>query len=76
MGYTKNDTVRLYKDIERQYDIKNATGFRQNANGSIGYSIYMDLGIIKKRTFCTAWIIDEDGATPRLTSAYRRDKRV
>lgn len=76
VGYTKNDAVRLYKDIERRYDIKKATGFRQNANGSIGYSIYMDLGIIKKRTFCTAWIIDEDGATPRLTSAYRRDKRV
>lgn len=27
----KRGAVRLYKDIERQYDIKNAKGFRKNA---------------------------------------------
>ena len=76
VGYTEKDSVRLYKDIERQYDIKKAKGFRNGNNGEIRFAIYMKLGVNKKRTFCTSWYIGQDSGIPKLTSAYRSDERV
>lgn len=33
VGYSEKDAVRLYRDIERQYDIKNAKWFRKKRQG-------------------------------------------
>lgn len=40
VGYSEKDSVRLYKDIEKQYDIKKTKGFRKNAKGEMSYAIY------------------------------------
>lgn len=76
VGYSEKDAVRLYKDIERQYDIKNAKGFRKNAKGETSYAIYMKLGVTKKRTFCTAWKIEKGSEIPKFVSGYRSDERA
>lgn len=76
VGYSEKDSVRLYKDIERQYDIKKAKGFRKSNSGEMRFAIYMRLGVNKKRTFCTSWYVEKIGDIPKLTSAYRSDERV
>lgn len=69
VGYTQNNCELLFKDIEVQFDINNATEYR-HGNGFEKFVIYMMLGITKKRPFATVWQV-ENGNRPRFITAYR-----
>ena len=73
-GYTEQDVLQLRYDIARQFDMGKAVEFRQRAGGAATFNIYMELGVTKKRSFCTGWMLDEPNATPRIVTAFRKDK--
>ena len=41
---------------------------------NIKFAVYGELGIIKKRRFCTAWQIDEGTSTARFISGYMKGR--
>ena len=71
VGYSPDDYVKLYKDIAAQFDMEKAEYDEKSKFGQ-GFSIDMQLGITKKRTFKTVWQIDKEGDKPRLITAHRR----
>lgn len=73
VGYKPDDYEKLFDDIARSFDIEKAVQFRPNPKGKEGFSIFMELGVTKKRTFRTTWEWDGKGSKPRFTSAYRDD---
>lgn len=75
MGYTENDSSRLFKDIENEFDPAKKRDARKGPRGDEQFSISMSLGVTKKRMFTTAWQIDNSETEPRLITAYR-DRRI
>ena len=73
VGYTVDDYEKLNKDIDEQFDISKATEFRYK-NDIVDFSIYMFLGINKKKRFRTVWRNDTPGDKPRFITAYRKDE--
>lgn len=71
VGYSSDDHVKLYKDIAAQFDMEKAEYDEKSKFGQ-GFSIDMQLGITKKRTFKTVWQIEKEGDKPRLITAHRR----
>lgn len=71
VGYLPDDYAELYKDIAAQFDMEKAKYDEKSSFGQ-GFSIDMQLGITKKRTFKTVWQIDKNGDKPRLITAHRR----
>ena len=71
VGYSPDDYAKLYKDIAAQFDMEKAEYDEKSKFGQ-GFSIDMQLGITKKRTFKMVWQIDKEGNKPRLITAHRR----
>lgn len=70
VGYTAKDSLRLFKDIEKGYDLSKATNFI-NINNGKRFSIFMQLGMTKKKRFRTVWQIDTPDLCPRFITSYR-----
>lgn len=73
VGYSLKEGKRLFRDIEKEYDISKATDFlfegpRQK------FSIFMQLGISSTKRFRTVWMTDTEDSPPRLITAYREDE--
>ena len=70
-GYTLADGLRLFQDMEKQFDEEKALKRKTLANGFEEFVIYMSLGVNKKRTFRTVWRRDDMDIRPRFITAYR-----
>ncbi len=70
VGYKPEDDLRLFRDIETQFNRKLAEGFRYDTN-SVSYSIVMQLGVTVKKPFLTAWTEDGAAEFPRFVTAHR-----
>ena len=75
VGYTELDIDQLNADIYRQFDESQKTDVRVSADGTETFSIFMELGTDKKRTFRTVWQREPGDGKPRLITAHREDKK-
>ena len=71
VGYTSDDPVQLRYDMAKQFDVEKAVEFSKNPNGQEKFSIFMDLGVTKSRTFRTVWQKDTPDSAPRIITAHR-----
>ena len=71
VGYTENDIERLNSDIEEQFDEAKAVDYRHEGDATTYFSIYMCLGIVKKKKFRTVWRVDKNIDKPRFITAHR-----
>lgn len=70
VGYKESDSELLFKHIEDGFDMSKRVGDRISERGQAQFRIPMNLGVLKKKVFTTAWQIDKEGDPPKLTSAY------
>lgn len=75
VGYTEQDGAILNTDIYKQFDDTLKTDIRIAEDGTESFSIFMELGTTKKRTFRTVWQRDPDSEKPRFITAHREDKK-
>ena len=75
VGYKPGDYELLFDDIAAGFDMKKAVDFRPNPSGKEGFSIFMKLGVTKKRDFRTTWERKNSKSKPRFTSAYRNSPK-
>ena len=75
VGYTQEDPLRLRYDMARQFDMEKAVDFSEDLNGTTSFSIFMDLGVDKIRTFRTVWKKDTESSVPRIITAHREDPK-
>ena len=74
-GYSTKDGERLRNDITGQFNISKAEDYRENEDGSVKFSIFMQLGVGEKRRFRTVWLQENEQAEPRLITAHREDEK-
>lgn len=72
--YTSDDALRLRYDMARQFDMSKAVEFKGKNGGARTFNLYMELGVTKKRSFVTGWIVDNPGDTPRIVTAFRKNQ--
>lgn len=70
VGYTINDGEQLKRDITVNFDYKNAVDIVQLQNKE-KFSIFMELGVNKKRRFRTVWEKTGENPVPRFITAHR-----
>ena len=78
VGYTAKDGDTLRSELGEAF----RNGFRTDIHGGdrqgdICFNIYTELGITKRRLFCTGWQIDNGDNKARFITAFdkkRRDK--
>ncbi len=73
IGYTSDDPLRLRYDMARQFDVSKAVEIKILNGGAKKFNIYMELGITKRRRFCTGWIQDTPDSLPRIVTGFRKD---
>lgn len=73
VGYTQDDPMQLRYDMAQQFDMDKAVEETVNKKGEKKFSIFMDLGVTKKKRFRTVWQIDPDNGKPRIITAHRED---
>lgn len=73
VGYTPDDYELLFDDIASCYDESKAVDVRKKENGVEDFSIFMDLGVQKKKRFRTVWRRDTPNSKPRLITGHRED---
>ena len=66
--------MQLRYDMARQFDISKAVDFRVNQKGQEKFSIFMELGVSKTRTFRTVWQKDTPESIPRIITGHRENK--
>lgn len=70
VGYTVDDCELLKSDIKRQFDYKNAVDFVRLGDKE-KFSIFMELGVGKRRRFRTVWEKKGENGIPRFITAHR-----
>ena len=60
--------------MARQFDMSKAVEFKGKNGGARTFNLYMELGVTKKRSFVTGWIVDNPGDTPRIVTAFRKNQ--
>lgn len=76
VGYTPDDFLLLRYDMARRFDMEKAVDFTTNAKGETKFSIFMELGVTKKRWFRSVWQMDTPDSKPRIITAHREDKKT
>ena len=71
VGYTTRDGERLVRDMEAQFDKAKACDFRREPENTVFFSIFMQLGIRKSRTFRTVWMQKSFSKKPVFITAHR-----
>lgn len=74
VGYTEQDSLALNADIYRQFDEAAKVDVRVSEDGTESFSIFMELGMTKKKRFRTVWQRDPGSDKPRFITAHREDK--
>lgn len=72
-GYSEQDAMKLNADIYEQFDEARKTDVRTSKDGAEDFSIFMQLGVNKEKTFRTVWRRDPGSAKPRLITAHREE---
>lgn len=72
VGYGSADGERLKKDISDNFDINSAVDIKI-VNGVEKFSIFMYLGVERKKRFRTVWQKDSPDSVPRIITAHRED---
>ena len=75
VGYTTDDPLRLWYDMVLQFDMDKAVDFITNTKGEEKFSIFMVLGVNKKRVFRTVWQKDTPDSIPRIITAHRERRK-
>ena len=75
VGYSVQDSALLNADIYQQFDESQKTDVRMEPDGTESFSIFMKLGVTKKRTFRTVWRREPGSEKPRLITAHREEKK-
>lgn len=70
LGYTADDSKRLFRDIEAGYDPSRKIERQATDEGYEKASISMELGVTTKRLFRTVWRNDGPDGSDRFISAY------
>ncbi len=73
VGYTPADVERLNQDIATLFDEAKKTDIVKMGGGIERFSIFMDLGVKKKKRFRTVWQKDTEKSKPRFITAHRED---
>ena len=73
VGYTKDDGEILSKHLREGFDYSKAVDKRTGDDGSERFSVFMDLGVDKKRRFRIVWQKDTPNSKPRLITGHRED---
>lgn len=71
VGYTEQDVEQLAADIHAQYSEENRVDFKTADNGTVKFSVFMELGKEERKPFQTVWQIDPGSKKPRLITAHR-----
>lgn len=75
VGYTQDNPLQLRYDIAQQFDMEKAVENTINKRGEEKFSIFMNLGVTKKRRFRTVWQIDPNSDKPRIITAHRENDK-
>jgi len=75
VGYTQDNPLQLRYDMAQQFDMEKAVEETVNKKGEKKFSIFMDLGVTKKKRFRTVWQIDQNSDKPRIITAYRENEK-
>ncbi len=73
VGYSTKDHELLFNDIASKFDEQNVVDIRNNEDGTLDFSVFMDLGVTKLKRFRTVWRKDTAASKPRFITAYRED---
>ena len=71
VGYSKEDPARLKNDMLDGLKNNEAKIYEANEHGNVSFEVDMTLGVMTKKKFRTAWVIDKGADFPRFISAYR-----
>ena len=75
VGYTKKDGDRLRSDLIEAFKKGKRTDIRSgDRDGDICFNIYTDLGISRRRFFCTGWQIDNGDNKARFITAFDKKR--
>lgn len=74
VGYKETDFERLNKELRECFDYKKAVDKIILDNGAEKFSIFVELGVTKKKRFRTVWQKDNQNSIPRLITAHREDE--
>lgn len=75
VGYDKNNPDQLRQDLLKGLAENKAEVSEPNSHGEIRITVYMKLGVTKKRTFRTGWQIDKGTIHPKFVTAYRNNPK-
>ena len=75
VGYSKDKPKQLKTDLLKGLSENETEITKPNSHGDISVTVYMKLGVTKKRTFRTGWQIDKGTNFPRFVTAYRFNKK-
>ncbi len=75
VGYKPDDSVKLNNDIIKQFDMSKAKDNKLLADGAERFSIFMNLGVAKTRSFRTVWQKDKPSSKARFITAHREDEK-
>ena len=70
LGYTADDSKRLFRDIEKGYDPSKRILDSTIDSGKVKFSIPMKLGVTSTRLFRTVWQEDGSEDRSRFITAY------
>ncbi|MBO5969500.1 MAG: minor capsid protein [Clostridia bacterium] len=75
VGYTEDNPMQLRYDMAKLFNIENAIDASTNSRGEEKFSIFMQLGVTRKKTFRTVWQKDTPASMPRIITAHREDDK-
>lgn len=73
VGFTPNDSDLLKEQIRSIIDVGERVELAVKGD-NIKFAVYGELGVSKKRRFCTAWQIDAGTDHARFISAYQKGR--
>lgn len=73
VGYKPGDYEILYQDLMRNFDESKIVDKVNPGDGVERFSVFMDLGVDKKKRFRTVWQKDTPDSKPRFITAHRED---
>lgn len=72
-GYTQDDAEKLFRDIEKGFDLSKRGPDRVGKSGFVTYAIPMNLGVTRVREYTTAWADTGPVGKPVLVSVYYKN---
>ena len=73
VGYKPGDYEILYQDLMKNFDESKIVDKVNPGDGVERFSVFMDLGVDKKKRFRTVWQKDTPDSKPRFITAHRED---